>query len=242
MGDDTNTFTVAVIGDSFVFGQGVKNEKRFPIILENKLNSIRKTKILSLALPGENAFDNLEKYKIASSSYPIDLYIFVLIVNDLVFNPNPIYGKENVSNVIDTCKNAHKINPVLEEEEKISNDDLYNQSVNDSASNISNLCILDIITSGYPQNAIYFIAEDYFDDSPVMAAYKKPLIEKGFYVLSSTTAQSFPEYQGYFVDPYKFFGVSEKEVHSSALAHTMYADVLFKEIVSNPRWNFIERQ
>ena len=55
--DSDATFTIVIIGDSFTYGMGIRNNQRFLTKLEKKLDKIKPTKIYSLALPGDNFLD-----------------------------------------------------------------------------------------------------------------------------------------------------------------------------------------
>ncbi|KKQ49358.1 MAG: hypothetical protein US68_C0016G0018, partial [Candidatus Shapirobacteria bacterium GW2011_GWE1_38_10] len=75
--NNSDIFKIALYGDSYVWGQGIKNEQRFAKLLETKLNKIRPTKIISLAETGDNIFDHYQKYKATPEIFgEIDLNVF----------------------------------------------------------------------------------------------------------------------------------------------------------------------
>ncbi len=72
LGATTNdTYTIFVIGDSYVFGQGIRTEQRFSNVLEKKLNTMKKTRVIVLGGPGDNFFDNYIKYLAARQRFGI---------------------------------------------------------------------------------------------------------------------------------------------------------------------------
>jgi hypothetical protein len=78
-------FTVAIIGDSFVWGQGIRNQDRFAEVLEKKIKKIRPARVLSLALCGDSLYDNYIKYQILiRNGIHVDFFVFGLVDNDLV--------------------------------------------------------------------------------------------------------------------------------------------------------------
>ncbi|MEM7396257.1 MAG: SGNH/GDSL hydrolase family protein [Verrucomicrobiota bacterium] len=98
-------YVVAVIGDSFVWGQGIRNEDRFVQLLSTRLNRIRPTRILSFGNCGDNIMEYFQKYEAAREILPdIDLVVFGLCHNDLLVNPPPArYGAKRLKEILDLC-------------------------------------------------------------------------------------------------------------------------------------------
>ena len=90
-------YTIALIGDSFAYGLGVRENESFGRILEAKLNKIKPTKIYVLALPGDSIVENYAKFLLMDSSVRVDLYIFSMVKNDLVYDHNHKYPPRNRS-------------------------------------------------------------------------------------------------------------------------------------------------
>src|SRR4030042_3831691 len=93
--NDNNKFKVAVIGDSFVYGLGVRAEDRFSSLLEKKLNKLLPTEVFNLGIPGHNTLENYTKYLLAEETFRPDLYIFAVLQNDLVLLGNLNNGYYN---------------------------------------------------------------------------------------------------------------------------------------------------
>ncbi|MBU2543420.1 SGNH/GDSL hydrolase family protein [Patescibacteria group bacterium] len=83
---NNESFQIAIIGDSFVYGTGVKQADRYANRLEKLLNQIKPTKIYVLALPGDNILEHYTKFKLAQENIKPDLYIIGIANNDLLIN------------------------------------------------------------------------------------------------------------------------------------------------------------
>lgn len=88
-------FTIALIGDSMIYGEGVLEKQRFASLLEKKLNTIRPTNVVVLALPGDHLVDNYMKFLLAQQSLHPDVYVFGLMNNDLMFDTLEKYPRES---------------------------------------------------------------------------------------------------------------------------------------------------
>src|SRR5579859_5736101 len=102
---DKGMYTIFVIGDSIVFGQGVLTEQRFSNILEKKFNAIKKTRVIVLGNSGDNIWDNYIKYSIAVNEFgPPDLTLFSVVDNDLFFNEPDRYSQKIFTKIIADCQ------------------------------------------------------------------------------------------------------------------------------------------
>ena len=140
-------FTIAVIGDSFVWGQGLEENDRFVDILESKLNKILPTKVISLGNSGDGIVENYIKYKMLIAINPdIDLYMFGVVFNDLCLSSHSTYDKSLYDEILSKCPKPFISEPEFKSE--LENwDNLYGQAVNKSFDNkYGNLCIRRYIT------------------------------------------------------------------------------------------------
>ncbi len=237
-----DTFTIAIIGDSFVWGVGVKNNERFSVLLEKKLNKIRKTKILSYGRPADNLAEHLAKMDLISkSSGPnINLYIFALIFNDILARQKQNYKNQLVEQIMEECSSVGEY--IYKDYATYEKDNLpYHIWVDKAWKNEANLCVFKRCISYFPHNAIYFATTDYQSDNKYTGyeVYKDILQKNNFFILSADKGKEIKNYQKYW-ENFENFRVSEKEPHASKLAHQMYADILYQEIITNPRWKFIK--
>lgn len=228
--NNTNkTFTVAVIGDSFVWGQGLRENDRFVNILEKKLNTTFPSKVISLGNNGDRIVDNYIKYKLTDSlNPPVDLYIFGMVDNDLIFSygNNPNYDKTLNNEILNKCPQPFIYTPLFRTDSDWNY--LYKQALIKSYDNkYGNFCILRYIAPLLPKNnAIYY---SYY-----------PLNDKYLIKISETLKENnltviYPT-QGYiskYIKKQSDWYVSEKEKHPSKKANQMFAEQLFDYIIEN---------
>jgi len=238
---DENEYTIAMIGDSYVWGQGVRFEDTVSQVLERKLGTVRKTNVLALATSGDDMIENLAKYR-AYEDKNIDLFVFILVNNDVLLNLERKYSgtkdRALFSELNEVCYEETEATAtgVFWSDWDVHGDEYYKQKMADSYANPANQCILNRVVSSLPINgAIYFIPDD---RDAYLDAYVEVFRKQGMYLLDMQKAQTNPRYRAYFSDPNRYFWVSAIEDHPSVLAHRMYADLLAEEILSNPRWKF----
>jgi hypothetical protein len=76
-------YRIAVIGDSFSFGQGIKEKERFSNILQERLNIRgKKLEVLNFGLPGKEMEDHLETLKNSVLDIHPDFILLQWFVND----------------------------------------------------------------------------------------------------------------------------------------------------------------
>lgn len=82
-----NVYRIAVIGDSFTFGQGVELNQTYPKQLENILNSRRNSKryeVMNFGVPGYNTFQEVQFLKNKVLKYKPDIVIIGYLSNDII--------------------------------------------------------------------------------------------------------------------------------------------------------------
>ncbi len=237
---DNQNFKIVIIGDSYVWGQGLKNNERLVKKLSDKLNKIKPTTIISLAKPGYSILDYLKIYNKSSKYYLPDLVIFALVQNDNLINELNLN-----SSIVQECLTLNSGLSATLDQDMGGNKSIfvdnkiqtYNDILTQAWKNPVNSCILDKGLNLLPTDkAIYFITEDYDGYSPHFKEFYKHLNNK--YVISAKLGKDISKYTRYFNDPYKNFTISPNEGHPNALANQMYADILYNEIITNPRWGF----
>lgn len=243
-----HVFTVAIIGDSYVWGQGVHFSDSVSQVLERKLNTIRKTKVFAFAEEGDDVVENYSKYVYLQDKH-IDLFVFVIVNNDVMLNIERKYSSDGdlkiYTTINDGCVRANnqETTGIYFSDQK-KGYRYYDQKIHESYANSANICVLNTVASLLPkEKAIYFDPDNYFTvQDKGMDVYLSALRQNNLYILSSAKGRSLTEYAPYFRDPEKYFHVSQLEDHPSVLAHRMYADILFREITTNPRWELMQRK
>lgn len=234
-------YTIAILGDSYVWGQGLKENDRFAHILETDLNRYTPTKIYSYAMPGDSIFDNYAKYfLLENSGASINLYIIGVSYNDLLFsnatrygNITERYGTDKILNDQITDCGRPLYGEIIQTTNKSGTS--YSQHVNNAYDEkYGNYCLLKKTISLFPkENIIYFNYSDFTYDPKGQNGIIDLLKKSGGNVLDS--------YQ-YFKDENDVnnkYVVSKKEGHPSAWANKIFAKSLLTEIISNPKYGFI---
>jgi len=92
------TWRIAALGDSTMFGWGVKQEQAYPAVLEKALNTAgdsRRYEVLNFAVPGYNTAIEAEVYKQRAAAFDPDLILIQFDVNDLAL-PNFLFESPDI--------------------------------------------------------------------------------------------------------------------------------------------------
>lgn len=236
----SNTFNIAIIGDSLVWGVGIRDDQRFAKILEYKLDSIQPTNVLSFSNSGDNIFDHLIKYELVENSYDIDLYIFALVNNDLLLQLNGKIIQSFYEKMIAQVPNLSNyfLDEVLLCNDNYVSNEIYNhislekylKAMNDSFSNeYGNICLFRILAPKFPRNSIFFTFGENFDEKKHVEKYYNYFKELNYFVLSDSSFSS-----------WKNYSVSYLEGHPGPEANKSFANILYEEITHNSKWNFTQ--
>jgi hypothetical protein len=238
-----HVYKIALIGDSYVYGSGIKNDERYGVVLERELNKIRPTKVYELGLPGDDLINNYAKYLLAKDKINPDLYILTLIDNDLLFNKNGKYPHETdlYNQFKSVCPQPLFDKPMLDITltwQKQTTDYYYPSFSKEYA----NRCILEEIAKTISPEKLmvfaYYIpptpdslpkneTEENKDSSELMTAYINAFAKRDIPIVSVNNMKNFT-----------WKPVSAQEGHPSAETHAFFALSLFSEITKNPKWNF----
>ncbi len=249
-------YTIGIVGDSYSWGMGVKYSKTVSQLLEKKLNQQRPTKVYNFSEPGDSILEYYAHAKKAQEKYPIDLFIVMMVSNDLALNKDYRLPLNDYQQIVANCQTKHPESPIyywLDWAQFIRNNPKYTPSkiVETTESNVinswtsaSNLCVLDDIITKFPKNTIFLITDDYTKSAngPFYSTYRSAIEKQGLTVISSSKQKYNSKYSIYWEsgNPWRYFRVSQNEYHPSHLAHQMYSDTLFEEIVSNHNFRFKE--
>jgi len=248
LGTTTNApnkeYKVAIIGDSIAYGMGVKQQEAFPILLEKELNKVRPTKVYLLAQAGDDLVDNYTKFEMAEKVLDVDLYVFTLVDNDLVFNPpNWIpHNQEALAELEVGCTQPDFLQPYTtmwpNDPVKLLNE-LYYPSFSPQ---YTPYCILQHVAKKLPANKTLLLSVFPYIEPQDLSASSSDYDKKYSYVMdtysSAFRAQGDRILSVNDYPDFKYIPVSEHEGHPSATTHQMYANILFQEITTNPQWRF----
>lgn len=248
-------FNIAIIGDSYVWGLGIKSKQRFAKILEKKLNQLRPTKVITLGQPGDGFLDYLYWYDLINTQkINPDLFIFTLVENDVFVDPrSPHSTLPKYKEIINICQQNDSTTNII----NLNNIDIYKLNkdgysrdqidivINDlhlkSLKNPINICIFQkVLTSLSNSQSIFFTTDNYLGNSEGFNLLNRYLISFNKNILSSELGKNFSKYSSYWDNgnPTNYFKISSIEGHPNTLANQMYADILFQEITTNSKWNF----
>lgn len=223
--EKNNVYKVAIIGDSYVWGQGVKNEERFAAILQKQLNKIRPTTVYSLGGCGDNIFDDYIKYKKSIDVFGnMDLYVFAMVNNDLVFNRTNHHGTiPQIEDIYQSC-NGTSFYTLQSNFSQEAEDQIRTLSM---APNSKNFCVYKKVTELLPKNnAIYIDLSSLSEDSDYQKTFSN-------LISSDLNAIILPHQLDF-----KKYTVSPKDGHPSVIAHRYIANTIYQEMVTNQKWQF----
>ncbi len=215
-----------MIGDSYTWGQGLTNAQLASVKLEKMLQQKTKVKVYLFGNPGDTIVDNYIKYRYLQRNYPeIDLFIFGMVDNDLLFQQNNAYSQEFFDSFIKLCPSPLYYQPTYDPLAEQEETPYYIQIKNSFSSKYSNTCVLDLIASLLPKEALFFNYNDFQDNNVLqqeLARYVLSLEAHDLQVISMKDKLTKEEMEHQFV--------SKKEQHPSAVMNTAYARVLYEEI------------
>lgn len=229
---DSDEFTIALYGDSYTWGAGVREHQRYAAQLEQELDRSRPTKVLVFAMEGDNVVDQYLKYQaVQRSGQHIDVHIFGIVHNDALLKKNYVYGE--LPGEVSSCS-GETVWDISEDWQDIDAEKEYPIRIQRSFSpDTLNACIVDRLLQTLPKEKSLYVGLDsllseHLNDKLMLTEYKK----RGFTVLEfSPLSKEHPEVQE------KLF-VSQKERHPSALAHRLYAEQIAKVLREDNRFGF----
>ena len=97
--------TIVVIGDSYVYGVGIRKSQRFSNLLAPELKKLGITaEVYTFAEPGNSIMDSFALYQLVKKQLDPDLIVLGIVSNDLFFNLNQYPGdSENMERFNKVC-------------------------------------------------------------------------------------------------------------------------------------------
>ena len=234
-------YSIALIGDSVSYGLGVKENEVFGRVLEQELNKIRPTKVYILASPGDSIVENYAKFLAASSFAEFDLYIVALLHNDLIYDHFDKYTNEaETYDFLSSSCPGEEFIPISNWWSALGDKATSEAIVPSFSPMFANRCYLQTAVkamTGTGSRVLFFPLDKiregklgFFDEMNnwVIASYKNIVTSAGGIVIDGI--EELPSFE--------YRDVSKKEGHPSPNTHRQYAEALYQEITTNPRWGF----
>ena len=216
-----------VVGDSIVYGKGVLQFQRFSNVLEKNLNRIRPTRGLNLGECGTNIYKHYLVAQRYRDLFNPDLIIITFYGNDLlVWDDKKDFPRELTAS-------DKLVKDFLTSSPKTINE--YRQRVlgtfDESTDNWKMLVyLLDKLPK---ENTLYFFV--IFENNEI---YRQKVLniqelskQRGFTTVNPLNLIQ-KKYRG------KQLEVSKLELHPNGLANKIFAETLYQEITSNPKYEF----
>jgi len=235
--NDEHLFTIAVIGDSYTWGQGVRWPKTFSQILEKKLQKDFNVRVITVANCGDFIVDYLLDYRQVKKIYNPDFYVFALVVNDLAPHIST-YEQLKDEPIIRVCEsNFPREEANIERNSDV--DYLENQELFDPfvLGNPINECFVQESIKQLPtEKSIYLLTESYFVWAKERLDFFREILElENKTIIDSKKIIDLPKYEKHLDDyergNYSSLLVSKKDGHPSALVHELYAELLYEAII-----------
>lgn len=240
--DDEDIYKVLLIGDSYVYGNGVRDQDRMSAFLERQLNKVRPTKVYVLAQSGDSIVDNYYKFQHAESVIKPDVAIMGMVINDFILDQTDKYpGEQQFYDTLrQECPQEERkvqwTGPQMTIEEGMDMN-LY-PSIDPQ---FANICYYQKILERLEGKPVFFYSFDPLSDE--LFAEVSDFEKKGWQVMH--TYQEMAEQHGFSVaspnniENFVYTPVATIEGHPSKDTHRLYAESMAKEIMTNPQWKFM---
>jgi len=248
-----SSYRVAVIGDSMIFGTGVRESQTAVSHLKQILKTHRPVEVWNLSQSGDGIVDNYYKYLTAKKYLEPDLIIIAMYDNDLFISeqtplPYVNYGENEVfRDLMSVCNQPISTT----NNEMFANDNwgyLLNEIFAPSFSPAyANRCMLQEIAHRVANDdKVLWLDLSYVPDairSPNNEGWSKDyvLYDTIFYDYHTIVTAAGNQVITTLKDGKVYFEtVAPVENHPSVKIHQWYAKVMADELLKNPRWGFIE--
>lgn len=236
-------YVVFLIGDSYVYGNGVRVSERMSAFLEKKLNAIRPTKVYTLAQSGDSIVDNYYKFQAAERVVQPDVVIMGMVVNDFILDQTDKYPDEQLFYLQLRGECPQEERKVQWTGPQMTPEDGMTLNLYPSISEeYANICYYEKILDRLEGKPILFYSFDPLSADPppesekyhwegwqVMHAYVSRAQQHGLAVASPNNIENFV-----------FKPRATIEGHPSVETHELFAESMFREITTNPRWGFVQ--
>ncbi|MEK6855098.1 MAG: SGNH/GDSL hydrolase family protein [Nanoarchaeota archaeon] len=239
---------IAVIGDSFTFGSGIKDvDKTYSKLIESRLNEIsdKKYEVLNFGLPGKNTKAEIEILEESALKYNPDVIILGYVLNDFVnvdekvayssyITVVPFFGfwlrnffysyafvELKINKILESLNfKVSETQKILLEFESERNKD-YNKNLFRELSEIAKKEDIEVVVVMFPSMS-------QFDSYP-------------FFLIHEFVSDNSEENNFYFIDLFDFYKnypedsiiVSEYDKHPNEFAHEIAAEIILETLINN---------
>lgn len=239
-----SVYKVAFIGDSYVYGMGVLEPERISAVLERKMNLIRPTKVYTLAQPADDVVDYYANFLAAERYIKPDLYIVSIVWNDFETWGGKYAYEQNIKQRLQKLCPGNEFQKPFSPESSSWLQIIKDHTYLALSDEYTNKCyIAEFIKDIQTERKVIFFNFNRFlgpswcevDDSQehiyqsfVINEYEK-LIKAHDGVIEGINVENWNDWQS----------VTKIEAHPGKNMHQKGAQVLFKELVRDPVWGFV---
>lgn len=228
-------YTVALIGDSFVWGMGLLPQDTLAKKLETRLNKYRKTNVMSFGEPAFSIADYAKRYNLVNRLYHVDLYIFLMVMNDALLTKGRDYSI-GTENFVKDCTGKFPPGSTIFDPTSDLTPEKYFNVFEKSLLSPANICVVEESLKRLPTaDAIYLMPSSLSDK--LTNIYYSKIVESNKKVLLMEDGKNMQKYRKAWENT-KLFRVSGMDSHPSKLAVEMFADIITKETLNGNQYEF----
>lgn len=227
---------IVLIGDSYLWGMGVRNSETVTARLSQLLPEVS---VIAYAYPGATLADYLGFYEFAQEVSPNNFYVFLAVDNDILADSTTGYGQTAVGAAQQLCAIKYPdqspiVTPDWQQLEYGEAARLTHIATAESWQSPLNLCMAEVMLKSLASiNGGFLITDPYRETAGRYQKYETLLHKANIPVWSTQT----------FVTQYnrsaRELQVSQAEIHPSRTAHQIYATILSQEIKKTNWWELV---
>jgi hypothetical protein len=245
-------YRVVLIGDSFFYGYGSRYSQTIAPVLKQKLQKHQPTEVWNLSYPGDNLIENYTKYLSAKQFLQPDLIIIGMVDNDLIIHEDGgLTYPEFSQAAVFADLTSHCQMPLATVSQKSFAAE-WSEVVDTvflpaSSPQYGNVCLLGEIGRrlGSDQRILWMNLTLQPGSNQCFAEENLSGQDENYRTISYDYQANIQNQGGYVIDVLDqgksvSETVSPTEGHPSTKTHRWYADLIEKELLTNPRWGYLD--
>lgn len=241
-----DTYNIALLGDSFVWGNGLTLDQTIKQTLLDKLNqkiTNKQVNVYSYAMGGDSLLDHLAKLKILEeNNQQINLYIVEVVYNDLLIRPDIPYNNPIYTEVIHRCSQKYPSttvskHPAWDMLVRKDANELGDQALYASYQNPINICIfsesLKELEAAAKGKILFFLTNYSQKRDGIWEQIVSYFTTNNINYIEATEGQKISKYSHCFDNEETIkqcFWVTHYDIHPSALANEMFAELFIQNM------------